>query len=252
MGLADFKYRLKKNFKFNKDEIVGIIGIAIAFGFIASFREWGYGAEFELFVGLRNLINATIISLLAILVHESGHKILAIWRGYKVSFKPWWYGVLIAIVLCFISRGHIWFFAISGITITQIDKLSIGKYRYDLRPKDILPIALAGPIASIILATLIKTPSVWFSNLPFNLALINKAFTINWAIAVFNLLPIPPLDGIHVLFQSRLSYATILGFVIGYGVLLYFGIYSWILALGFAALGWLLFYIFFERSAIWK
>ncbi|MCK5107409.1 MAG: M50 family metallopeptidase [Nanoarchaeota archaeon] len=250
MGLNDFKYRLKKNFKFNKDELVGIVAIAIAFGFIASFREWGYGDEFELFVGLRNLINATIISFLAILTHEVGHKVFAISKGYTVSFKPWWSGMLIAIVLCFMSRGHIWFFAISGITIKQVDRLAVGKYRYGMRPKDILLIALAGPVASIILATLIKTPSVWFSNLPFNLTLINKAFTINWAIAVFNLLPIPPLDGIHILFTSRLTYATILGFVIGYGALLYFGIYSWILAIGFAALGWLLFYLFFERSTL--
>jgi hypothetical protein len=250
MGWQDFKYRLKKHFKFTNKEIGNILLIAIIFGFIASFREWGYGDEFELIVGLKNLINATIISLLAVLTHEAGHRLCGLWKGYKVNFKPWWPGIMIAIVLCFISRGHIWFFVISGIFVRQLDKLALGKYRYGLRPKDFLEIALAGSIANIILATLIKTPAVWFSNLPFNMVLINKAFAINWAVAIFNLLPIPPLDGIHVLFKSRLTYAAIIGFVAGYGILIYFQIYSWILALGFAGISWFLFYVLFERTTI--
>ena len=247
MGFEDYKYTLKKYFKFSKDEILGIVISALLFGFIVSFREWGPGDSFELIYGLKNFMNSTLIALLAVLVHESAHKAVALYKGYNVKVKVWWHGIIIALALCFITRGHVWFLALSGITIAQLPRLKIGVFRYNMRQKDMSLIALAGPVANIILATLIKTPSVWFPNLPLNMALIQKAFVINWAIAIANFLPIPPLDGIHTFFQSRLLYISILGFMIGYGILIYFGIYSWILALLFAGIIFYAFYHFFER-----
>lgn len=247
MGFRDFLYSAKKHFQFDRKEIIGILTAALVFGFITSYREWGYGDEFELFVGLKNLFNASMISLLAIIVHESAHKLYGIHKGYKVKTDIWWYGIIIALVLCFVTRGHIWFLALSGITLTSLNIKKIGVFRYGMRPKDISLIAFAGPFANIILATLLKTPLVWFPGLELNAALINKAFLINWAVAIANFLPIPPLDGIHTFFHSRLLYVGILGFMTGYGLLIYFGIYSWIFALLFAGIVWYAFYHFCER-----
>ena len=248
MGFQDYKYTLKKYFKFSKDEIFGMIISALLFGFITSFREWGPGDTFELSYGLKNLMNATFISSLAILVHESAHKAFALHKGHQVKVKVWWNGLIIALILCFVTRGNIWFLALSGITLTQLTRLKIGVFRHKMRQKDLSLIALAGPVASIILATLIKTPMVWFPNLPLNHALIQKAFVINWSIAIANFLPIPPLDGIHSFFHSRSLYVSILGFMVGYGILIYFNIYSWILAALFAGIVFYAFYHFFERN----
>ena len=250
MGFRDFQDKVKRYFKFSKEEVTGILIAALVFGFIASYREWGYGAEFEFFVGLKNLINATIISLLAIIIHESAHKLYGVHRGYEVKTKIWWYGITAAIILCIISRGYLWFFALSGMTLHHLAIQRLGKFRYGIRPIDLGMIGLAGSLANIMLATLLKTLILWFPTLPINAALVHKAFLINWAVAVFNLLPIPPLDGIHTFFYSRLFYVTIFGFIAGYGLLVYFSIYSWIFAILIAGIAWLLFYIYFEKEAI--
>ena len=51
--------------------------------------------------GLKNFTNAAIISLLVILVHESGHKLMGVYSGYKVKTRIWWYGISIALIICF-------------------------------------------------------------------------------------------------------------------------------------------------------
>jgi Zn-dependent protease len=80
-------------------------------------------------------------------------------------------------------------------------------------------------------------------------ALLNKLFIFNLAFAVWNLLPIPPLDGSKLFFHSRLTFAFIFGSVLGYTVLAGFGVYSWILGLIIGGIIWLLYYVSFEVGA---
>ncbi|MFH1213949.1 MAG: site-2 protease family protein [Candidatus Neomarinimicrobiota bacterium] len=83
--------------------------------------------------------------------------------------------------------------------------------RYFRNPKrDMLVVALAGPVANMILALLsgliVRLFRAGYMNfLPLNI--IQPAYTmiilslqINLALAIFNLLPVPPLDGSKVLF----------------------------------------------------
>lgn len=250
MGFRDFKDKVDRYFRFDREEVKGIIIATLIFAFIISYREWGYGQAFEMDVGLKNFVNAAIIVLLAILAHESGHKLFGVYHGFKVKTRIWWYGMGIALLICFLSRGRLWFLALSGMTLHHLAIQRLGKFRYGERPVELSMIALAGPLANIILATLLKTTIIWFPSLPINAALVHKAFIINWAMAISNLLPIPPLDGIHIFFQSRLFYISIFGFMAGYGALIYFGIYSWIWALVIAGIAWILFYVYFERGAM--
>jgi len=249
MSHLSFKNKVRKYFKFEKTEIRNIIIISLIFGFIASYRAWGEGAAF-VSVGLKNLFNSILIVISAIIVHESAHKLAGVIRGHKVKISAWWPGIFGALILCIVSRGKLWFFGLSGIFLQRLPSQKLGKYRYDTRKLDISMVALAGPMANIVLATFLKTLVLWFPTLPLNTALIHQAFLINWVIAICNLLPIPPLDGVHIFFQSRLLFITIFGFILGYGILIYFGIYSWIWALTIAAIIWILFYRYFERGAV--
>ena len=88
---AEFMYGLK--YDFNPFYITYAIIKTIFFAFIISYREWGYGQAFEINVGLKNFISAAMIVLLAILVHESGHKLLGVYHGFKVKTRIWWYGM---------------------------------------------------------------------------------------------------------------------------------------------------------------
>ena len=227
MGYLDFKNKTKKYFKFETSEIRNIIIISLIFGFIASYRSWGEGASY-ISIGLKNLFNSILIVISAIIVHESAHKLVGIMRGYKIKISPWWPGIFGALILCIVSRGRLWFFALSGIFLQKLPIQRLGQHRYDTKNIDISIVALAGPLANILLATFLKTLVLWFPALPLNAALIHQAFIIHWVFAICNLLPIPPLDGVHVFFHSRLLFITIFAFILGYGILIYFNIYSWL------------------------
>lgn len=98
--------------------------------------------------------------------------------------------------------------------------------------KDMIWVGLAGPMANIILAVLLAL----FAKLHFingnslSLSIINSAIILNLVLAVFNMLPIPPLDGSRILMgllpvDIGMEYAKIepFGFIIIF-FLLYLGV----------------------------
>lgn len=66
--------------------------------------------------------------------------------------------------------------------------------------KSVLLVSLAGPFANFILAFLVSI--VWRINIPFPIGFIRfciELALLNIFLGIFNLIPIPPLDGSHVL-----------------------------------------------------
>ena len=92
---------------------------------------------------------------------------------------------------------------------------------------DVIKIALAGPFSNALLAILL---SVLF-NLTFTSPLSSQgpamniiieifiyAIYINWGLFIFNLLPIPPLDGSHLFFFPLRKYTNLYVFLYRYGM----------------------------------
>jgi Zn-dependent protease len=50
------------------------------------------------------------------------------------------------------------------------------------------------------------------------------AIYINWGLFIFNLIPLPPLDGSHLLFYPFRKYPSLYNMIYKYGSLLLFGI----------------------------
>ncbi|MFA4992856.1 MAG: site-2 protease family protein, partial [Candidatus Omnitrophota bacterium] len=103
---------------------------------------------------------------------------------------PFW-TVLLPLVLFLSSSGHFVFGAAKPVPIN---------YRALKNPKkDIIWIGLSGPLANLILAFIIAQ-ALKFVSLPAVAAyLLSNLLLINVVLALFNLIPIPPLDGSRVL-----------------------------------------------------
>ncbi|RMF54504.1 hypothetical protein D6745_05065 [Candidatus Woesearchaeota archaeon] len=231
-------------FRFENEEIKGLTITILVLSFIMSFREWGTD-KFDVGTGLTNLFNTIVIVTIAIIVREFAQRIFALRHGYRYEYRMWMYGLIIGLVLVFASYGWLTFIAPGGLVLHQITRARIGKFRHGLSYMNILQVSLAGPVANIILAMVFKM----FMFLP-NTALIEKAITINILIAVFALLPIPPLNGANVFFQSRLIYVFSYASIIGTGILVYFAnvLLAIVGGLLLGGLMWLVYYLKVESA----
>jgi Zn-dependent protease len=98
---------------------------------------------------------------------------------------------------------------------------------------DVIKIALAGPLSNALLAIILSFLYVVFLHsasgpaTPFMLATENifmYAVYINWALLIFNLIPIPPLDGSHLLLSWFRRFPALYEGFYKYGSYFFFGI----------------------------
>jgi Zn-dependent protease len=96
--------------------------------------------------------------------------------------------------------------------------------------KDVMKIAVAGPISNALLAMVLS----WIFVLIFKLkpgiyySVVSEIFIyaiyINWGLFIFNLIPIPPLDGSHLLLNYFRKYPSLYSGLYKYGTLLLFAL----------------------------
>jgi Zn-dependent protease len=98
---------------------------------------------------------------------------------------------------------------------------------------DVIKIAIAGPlsnaIVAMILSLILTSVSPLLLDSGSNLASVLReiflyAIYINWGLFIFNLIPLPPLDGSHLLFYPFRKYPSLYNMIYKYGSLLLFGI----------------------------
>ena len=98
---------------------------------------------------------------------------------------------------------------------------------------DVLKIALAGPLSNAVTAMFLScifsflvfmNPVNQSGTLKILFDILLYAIYINWGLFVFNLIPLPPLDGSHLLFFPLKRYPLIYNYVYKYGSLILFGV----------------------------
>jgi len=239
----ELRSRIKEYFSLSAKEIEAIVVSTLIIAFIVSFKEWGID-KFDLVYGIRNLLDSVIIVALALLVRISVEKIEALRRGYRVEFRVGLYGLLAGLILVFVSNGLLFLLIPGGIAIYMIKGLRLGRFRYGINRFEVAMIALLGVMANIFLAIFLKALMLVSES-----ALLNKAVFINVWLAIFAMLPIPPLEGSRIFFASRLTYFFTLGCVLGAGILLYLTniLTAVIGSLVVGVVIWLSYLIFFEK-----
>ncbi|MDG6220994.1 MAG: M50 family metallopeptidase [Candidatus Thermoplasmatota archaeon] len=134
--------------------------------------------------------------LLGFFMHEMGHKFTAQKYGCRAHFKAWGFGLLLALVS---SMGGFLIAAPGAVEISGgVDKDRYGR------------ISLAGPMVNLAVAVPFFILSLLFSD-PGLVFVFGGIASLNLFLGIFNMLPIPPLDGSKVLAWSKTMYGMVMG-----------------------------------------
>jgi len=241
---VNYNDKIKRYFPFQKAEMRNIIATIIVIGFMYGFRY--PGEPFNLIEWSYNLIVSITITAIVTLVFVTGQRLVGIYNNYRVEYQMWWPGLILALIVTFISRGYLWLPIAGGLLIHFHKGHRLGYFRYGLNMLSTGMTATAGPLACIMFATIIKQIGNLVSTT--GIPIVDKIYWFSLVFALVNMLPIPPLAGSKLLFNSRLPYVFIFSFMLAYTALAYFKFYSWIIGLIIAFILWLMFYIKFEYS----
>jgi len=243
--LVDLKDKIRRYYRFTKAELTGLVFSILMIGFIISFKEWG-ASEFNARAGLLNFFNSILIVALALLASDAAQRIWALAIGYRIEYKIWTYGIFIGLFISFISNGRLWLIVPGSFIMHHIAGHRLGFFRYDINYWAQAMIALAGPLASILLMVVFKSIGFFAPN-----SLVGKAILFNAVFAITSMLPIPPLNGSKIYFGSRMLYAFTLPFVVFTSILLMIDIgiiVSISLSLLAGIMLWITYYSMFEKK----
>ena len=197
-------------FRFTKKEIRDLIisFIVIALGFTILYSNGDYSH-----IGI--VFPVVMIGVgVGFIFHELGHKFVAMHYGYYAEYELWPTGLIIALVSSFFG----FIFAAPGAVVI---------YSQGMEEKTNGLISIAGPLVNIALGLIFFLILGSLGDFVYTEAgaivyLICVLGTrINFFLAAFNLLPIPPLDGSKVLSWSVLI--LLVTFAIAAILVLFFG-----------------------------
>lgn len=183
------------NFSFSRQEVKELAISAVALGFIFSI---GYGLD-----PLRIAMITAIISV-SFIPHELAHKYLAMKYGCFARYQMWKSGLIFALFLAIVTGGGFVFAAPGAVVIYTAFRDGHGVRQVELTAKQNAFISAAGPAMNIMIALLflpIAGQNVFFSTVVY----------INSFLALFNLLPFPPLDGSKIIWYNFLLWGVMAG-----------------------------------------
>jgi hypothetical protein len=223
MSWANYKDKVRRYFPFSRTEWNNFIILVLVFAFIWSFTEWG-AERFDFAQGLKNYVLTAIMVAIIVFVHHSAQRLYGIFFGYRIEHKIWWAGLLAGILGLLLTNGKVIILAASAMQAHFLAVHRLGEHRYGPSIFQIGLTAFSGPIAAVAIAFLLQliAPTIFAGMFEFSLLF-----------ALYCIIPIPPLDGVHVFAASRI-----------YGFVFIFTL--------FAILAFLLLYFIAQLSIFWS
>ncbi len=181
---------IQPKFRFYPKELVDLTAAIIILTFSMSILLGGLH-----FSSLPLTLSIGFIAVITgFMTHEIFHKYFAFRFGYPAAFKAWYIGLLIALFSSFFG----FLFAAPGAVVV---------YGYPTKRENGI-ISAVGPTSNIIMGFTFMAFSIFIPGLA-GLILMYIAF-FNLFLAFFNLLPIPPLDGLKILSWNVSVYVSLL------------------------------------------
>lgn len=198
-------------FVFSREEIkeIGIAAVVLSVAFAIAYQDG------IMHVNAGTLPKWILFSFIAVgigfLAHELiGHKLFAQRFGLHAEFRKWNMGLAIA----FVSSLFGFVFAAPGaVYISQ--KLDMWGNPKPTMKKHMGITSLMGPVVNLLIAGLFFAASLFVRHEIFALGIF-----INIWLALFNMLPIPPLDGSKVLAWDKRVFAAAFAVIIAIFVLI--------------------------------
>ena len=197
----EIRARIRQYFGFTQQELIGFVTAVLVTGFIFSFRSWGTDS-FDLAVGLGNLLLAVIAAAVSFFGHLAPQKVYALSTGYLVTFRVWYAGLIIALVLAFASAGNLTLVLVGGAAITFMVRQRLGQFRYGYSMEEQAMVGLWGILGSLITATIFRIFNFYFPSVLF----FEQGLMISLIFAACSILPLPKMDGLLIFFGSRAIY----------------------------------------------
>jgi len=143
---------------------------------------------------------------LGFVLHELSHREVANRLGCKAEFRLWPTGLVFALALALLTHGDVVFAAPGAVHIHPLVLASVFDEK-EVR-KSFGVISLIGPLTNYALAIAFLALSfLGFGSLYAMTCYIG--FSVNVWLALFNMLPIPPLDGSKVLNWSKVIWVSV-------------------------------------------
>ncbi len=158
------------------------------------------------FSNLNNFVINTLIIGVAFIVHELAHKIVAEYFDCKAEYVLWGQGVLLSLIIGLFTNGLFVFAAVGFVVINSYYSSRVGFRFFHLTLEESGKISVAGPLGNVLIGLI----SALFAK---SNPLMSASVNLNFTLAIFNLLPFPPLDGSKVFMWSRIAWFSIIASV---------------------------------------
>ena len=175
-----------------KDIIIALVVLTFLYA-ISVTRPMGWTRE-----SLMLFIPISFVAVgLGFILHEMGHKVVAQHFGFFSEFRKWNYGLILGFLT-----------SVAGFMFFAPGAVYFGSYGRMVTVEENGKISIAGPLVNILLAmfflsltlflkTFVNMNTSWLSYILLLTAYLG--FHVNSFLAVFNMIPIPPLDGSKVI-----------------------------------------------------